>query len=151
MSVVWSRTTEAPLLTGYGPLAADVAMRLLAGAGWQRIIYQPQTGALLEAGTTVHDPPAALREHSWPATAAAPPRSMKASLAPLTVRSATRAVDGPAMLPDSRLPDTPTPNDIPDLRPGPTAGPTAKPRPGERIGRDPPPAPGKSPDDPPSF
>jgi hypothetical protein len=28
-------------------------MRLLADAGWQRIIYQPQTGAPPEAGTTV--------------------------------------------------------------------------------------------------
>ncbi|MDQ3055609.1 MAG: HNH endonuclease, partial [Actinomycetota bacterium] len=45
------------------PVPAEVALRLIADAGWQRILYQPLTGALLEVGTTVHDPPAALREH----------------------------------------------------------------------------------------
>jgi len=84
MSVVWSRTTEAPLLAGYGPLAADVAMRLLADAGWQRIIYQPQTGALLEAGTTVHDPPAALREHVLARDGGCTAPVDEASLAPLS-------------------------------------------------------------------
>jgi len=57
------RSTEAPLLGGHGPVPAEVALRLIADAGWQRILYQPLTGALLEVGTTVHDPPAALREH----------------------------------------------------------------------------------------
>jgi len=56
-------STEAPVLTGHGPLPADVALRLIADAGWKRIVYQPLTGALLDVGTTVHDPPAALREH----------------------------------------------------------------------------------------
>jgi len=50
------RNTEAPVLTGHGPLPTDVALRLIADAGWQRIVYQPQTGALLDVGTTVHDP-----------------------------------------------------------------------------------------------
>ncbi len=57
------RSTEAPTLSGYGPLPAEVALRLIADAGWQRIVYDPLTGALLEAGCTVHDPPPALREH----------------------------------------------------------------------------------------
>lgn len=56
-------SSEAPVLTGHGPLPADVALRLIADAGWQRIIYDPKTGALLEVGSTVHDPPRALREH----------------------------------------------------------------------------------------
>jgi len=55
--------TEAPMLTGHGPLPADVALRLIAGAAWQRIVYDPLTGALLDVGTTVHDPPASLRKH----------------------------------------------------------------------------------------
>jgi len=38
----------------------EVALRLLAEAGWQRIVYDPLTGALLDVGSTVHDPPAAL-------------------------------------------------------------------------------------------
>ncbi|MDQ3578666.1 MAG: HNH endonuclease, partial [Actinomycetota bacterium] len=57
------RTTEAPILTGHGPLPADVALRLIADAGWQRIVYHPLSGALLDVSTTVHDPPAALRRH----------------------------------------------------------------------------------------
>ncbi len=56
-------STEAPLLAGHGPVPAKVALRLLADADWQRIIYDPLTGALLDVGSTVHDPPAALREH----------------------------------------------------------------------------------------
>jgi hypothetical protein len=40
-----------------------VALRLIADAGWQRIVYEPLTGTLLDVGTTVHDPPTALREH----------------------------------------------------------------------------------------
>jgi len=55
--------TEAPMLTGHGPLPADVALRQIAGAAWQRIVYDPLTGALLDVGTTVHDPPASLRKH----------------------------------------------------------------------------------------
>jgi len=40
-----------------------VALRLIADAGWQRIVYDPATGALLDAGSTVHDPPPSLRRH----------------------------------------------------------------------------------------
>ncbi|MDQ3735120.1 MAG: HNH endonuclease [Actinomycetota bacterium] len=57
------RTTEAPILGGHGPLPADVALRLIADAGWQRIVYHPLSGAVLDVGSTVHDPPAALRRH----------------------------------------------------------------------------------------
>ncbi|MBA3294749.1 MAG: DUF222 domain-containing protein [Geodermatophilaceae bacterium] len=57
------RSTEAPTLAGHGPLPAEVALRLIADAGWQRIVYDPLTGVLLDVGSTVHDPPAALREH----------------------------------------------------------------------------------------
>ena len=62
MSADWllGRSTEAPLLGGYGPVPGEVALRLLAEAGWQRIVYDPLTGALLDVGSTVHDPPAAL-------------------------------------------------------------------------------------------
>lgn len=56
-------STEPPALTGYGPLPAEVALRLIADAGWQRIVYDPFTGALLDVGSTVHDPPAPLRRH----------------------------------------------------------------------------------------
>ena len=55
---------EAASLSGYGPLPAEVALRLIADAGWQRIVYHPLTGALLDVGTTVHDPPAPLRRHA---------------------------------------------------------------------------------------
>lgn len=54
---------EAPILTGHGPLPTDVALRLIADAGWQRIVYDPLTGALLDVGSTVHDQPPPLRRH----------------------------------------------------------------------------------------
>jgi len=39
-----------------------MAIRIAADAQWQRLIYHPTTGALLDVGTTRHDPPPALRE-----------------------------------------------------------------------------------------
>jgi len=171
------RSTEAPLLGGYGPVPGEVALRLLAEAGWQRIVYDPLTGALLDVGSTVHDPPAALcrfvltrdggctqpicgtarvdldhnvsfphgptsaanlrfrcRHHhrgkqhpDWQARVRPDGRidwvrSMRASLASLTVRSAPRAVAGPAMLPDSRLPATAIPSMNPIYDPDPAPG-----------------------------
>ncbi|MDQ3505327.1 MAG: HNH endonuclease, partial [Actinomycetota bacterium] len=55
--------TEPAQLRGHGPIPASMAIRLAADAQWQRIIYDPATGTLLEAGTARHDPPPALREY----------------------------------------------------------------------------------------
>ncbi|MGI8721095.1 MAG: DUF222 domain-containing protein [Geodermatophilaceae bacterium] len=55
-------STEPATLRGHGPIPASMAIRLAADAGWQRIIYSPTSGALLDVGTTRHDPPPALRE-----------------------------------------------------------------------------------------
>jgi len=55
-------STEPAQLRGHGPIPASMAIRLAADAQWQRIIYHPKTGALLDVGTTRHDPPPALRE-----------------------------------------------------------------------------------------
>jgi len=44
-------------LAGYGPITAEVA-RLLAGDGtWQRILTDPQSGAVTDVGTTRYRPP----------------------------------------------------------------------------------------------
>jgi len=55
--------TEPAQLRGHGPIPASMAIRLAADAQWQRIIYSPATGTLLEAGTARHDPPPALRQY----------------------------------------------------------------------------------------
>jgi len=55
-------STEPAMLRGHGPIPASMAIRIAADAEWQRIIYDPTTGALLDVGTTRHDPPPALRE-----------------------------------------------------------------------------------------
>jgi len=56
-------STEPAHLRGHGPIPASMAIRIAADAQWQRIIYDPATGALLDVGTTRHDPPPALREY----------------------------------------------------------------------------------------
>ena len=55
-------STEPATLRGHGPIPTSMALRIAADAQWQRIIYHPLTGALLDVGTTRHDPPPALRE-----------------------------------------------------------------------------------------
>ena len=47
-------------LTGYGPIPADLARQLATDATWTRILTDPTTGTLLEAGTT-HHPPGTVR------------------------------------------------------------------------------------------
>ncbi|MDQ3477140.1 MAG: hypothetical protein M3492_12645, partial [Actinomycetota bacterium] len=50
-------STEPAMLRGHGPIPASMAIRIAADAQWQRIIYSPTTGALLEAtppATTHH-------------------------------------------------------------------------------------------------
>ncbi|MDQ3476483.1 MAG: 13E12 repeat family protein, partial [Actinomycetota bacterium] len=42
-------STEPATLRGHGPIPASMAIRIAADAQWQRIIYSPTTGALLEA------------------------------------------------------------------------------------------------------
>ncbi|MDQ3716057.1 MAG: DUF222 domain-containing protein [Actinomycetota bacterium] len=152
------RSTEAPVLTGHGPLPTDVALRLIADAGWRRIVYQPQSGALLDDGTTVHDPPAPLRRQSWSATAAAPSRSAatpgltSTTTCPSRTARPARATSAPAVgmtitsnntrngppAPDptagssgSPPPDTATPNTHPtsDHRTSPDPAPTVTTKP----------------------
>ncbi|MDQ3714892.1 MAG: HNH endonuclease, partial [Actinomycetota bacterium] len=49
-------STEPATLRGHGPIPASMAIRLAADAQWQRIIYSPATGNLLDVATTRHDP-----------------------------------------------------------------------------------------------
>lgn len=56
-------STEPAHLRGHGPIPTSMAVRIAADAQWQRIVYDPMTGVLLDVGTTRHDPPPALREY----------------------------------------------------------------------------------------
>jgi hypothetical protein len=49
-------------LTGYGPITAGVARILAGDATWRRILTDPQTGAVLDVGTTTYRPPQHLAE-----------------------------------------------------------------------------------------
>lgn len=49
-------------LAGYGPIPAGMARALAADGTWQRLVTDPQTGALLDYGRRTYRPPAALRE-----------------------------------------------------------------------------------------
>lgn len=74
---------DAPAaLRGYGPVTAAVARELAPDARWRRILTEPRSGTVLDVGTTLHRPPAALQRHvevrdatcrfpgcAWPATA----------------------------------------------------------------------------------
>ena len=44
-------------LRGYGPITAQVARILAGDATWQRILTDPQSGAVLDVGTTTYRPP----------------------------------------------------------------------------------------------
>ena len=51
-------------LVGFGPIPATLARRLAADSGsWRRLVTDPVTSHLLDYGTTVYTPPAALREY----------------------------------------------------------------------------------------
>jgi Domain of unknown function (DUF222) len=50
-------------LSGYGPLPAALARELAADARWRRLIYEPQTGALLDLGRSTYKPSAALARY----------------------------------------------------------------------------------------
>ncbi|MFI7481566.1 DUF222 domain-containing protein [Kocuria sp. M1R5S2] len=52
----------APVLSGYGPISAEVARQLAAGAGaWHRLLTHPVTGVVLDHDRTVYTVPADLR------------------------------------------------------------------------------------------
>ncbi len=47
-------------LAGYGPIPAPVAREIAADATWRRLLTDPESGTLLDYGTTVYRPPQAL-------------------------------------------------------------------------------------------
>lgn len=49
-------------LTGYGPIPAEMARQIAAEGTWRRLLTDPVTGAVLEAATKRHDPPAQVSE-----------------------------------------------------------------------------------------
>jgi hypothetical protein len=49
-------------LTGYGPITADVARILAGDATWKRFLTDPESGAVLDVGTTTYRPPQQLAE-----------------------------------------------------------------------------------------
>jgi hypothetical protein len=48
-------------LQGYGPIPADIARMLAEDADWQRFVFEPVTGHLLDVGDQVYVQPAKLR------------------------------------------------------------------------------------------
>ncbi|MFF0902420.1 UNVERIFIED_CONTAM: DUF222 domain-containing protein [Kocuria sp. CPCC 205316] len=54
--------TDAPVLAGHGPISAEAARELAAGASsWQRVLTHPVTGAVLDHDRTTYSVPADLR------------------------------------------------------------------------------------------
>jgi hypothetical protein len=49
-------------LTGYGPITAEVARILAGDATWRRILTDPESGVVLDVGTTTYPPPQHLAE-----------------------------------------------------------------------------------------
>jgi hypothetical protein len=49
-------------LTGYGPITAEDARILAGDATWRRILTDPESGAVLDVGTTTYRPPQHLAE-----------------------------------------------------------------------------------------
>jgi hypothetical protein len=52
-------------LAGYGPLPAPLARMLAADGKWRRLIYDSQTGALLDLGHTSYEPSAELARYIY--------------------------------------------------------------------------------------
>ncbi len=50
-------------LDGYGPIPAQVARELAAGARWRRLVTDPVTGYLLDFGRTTYRPPKRLTDY----------------------------------------------------------------------------------------
>ncbi len=50
-------------LAGYGPIPAHLARELAADSKWRRLIYEPQTGELLDLGRTRYTPSPALARY----------------------------------------------------------------------------------------
>ena len=51
---------EPGWMPGYGPIPASMARDIARSATWQRILFDPASGAVLDVGATRHDPPAPL-------------------------------------------------------------------------------------------
>lgn len=55
---------ESPAeLVGHGPIPADLAREIAADGTWRRLLTDPQSGTLLDHGTTTYTPPAGLAAH----------------------------------------------------------------------------------------
>ncbi len=50
-------------LAGYGPIPASMSRDIAADATWRRILTDPESGALLDYGTTTYAPPQSLADH----------------------------------------------------------------------------------------
>jgi len=51
---------EPGWMPGFGPIPASMARDIARSATWQRILFDPASGAVLDVGATRHDPPAPL-------------------------------------------------------------------------------------------
>ncbi|GLZ35238.1 hypothetical protein Lesp02_74250 [Lentzea sp. NBRC 105346] len=52
-------------LVGYGPISAELARELAGDSTWRRLLTDPQSGMLLDVGTSTYRPPEHLRRFLW--------------------------------------------------------------------------------------
>ena len=62
MTALFGLTDDPSELLGYGPITAGMARELAASATWRRLLFDPESGALLDHGRTTYTPPVALAD-----------------------------------------------------------------------------------------
>ncbi len=62
MTALFGLTDDPSELLGYGPITAGMAREIAATATWRRLLFDPESGALLDHGRTTYTPPVALAD-----------------------------------------------------------------------------------------
>jgi hypothetical protein len=62
MTSLFGLTNDPSELLGYGPITAGMAREIAASATWRRLLFDPESGALLDHGRTTYTPPVALAD-----------------------------------------------------------------------------------------
>jgi hypothetical protein len=62
MTALFGLTDDPSELLGYGPITAEMAREIAASATWRRLLFDPESGALLDHGRTTYTPPVALAD-----------------------------------------------------------------------------------------
>jgi hypothetical protein len=62
MTALFGLTDDPCELLGYGPITASMAREIAENAVWRRLLFDPESGALLDHGRTTYTPPVALAD-----------------------------------------------------------------------------------------